>query len=123
MRKNKNLTIHRTDQFETRGLSSSRRIYLRYRKTGMAGVMISGVALAFFLQLILANGLATRGGEINELEKQREQLNYEITRFDEELSRLQSLPRIKEIATQKLGMTYNPNQFEYFDSLEYAFDE
>lgn len=84
--------------------------------------MMLSVVFAFFLQLVLANGLATRGGEINDMEHQREQLMHDIALLKQEESTLQSMINIRSSA-EKMGMKYNPEMIDYFGQVKVAYSE
>lgn len=91
----------------------------RWHRPGLVTLFLVSVLVAFFLQLGISNSLATRGGEINKLEREREQLIYELTVQKEEATQLKSLQRVKTEA-ERAGFKYAPNQFEYLGHLEYA---
>lgn len=88
-------------------------------RPGVSSVLVVSVFVAFFLQLIISNTLATRGSEINKLEKEREKLIYEMVLLKEEEASLKSLTRVENEA-QKKDLHYLPDQFEYISHLEYA---
>ena len=71
-----------------------------------------GVFSAFFIQLIIANNLATRGGEIKQLELRKADLLKDIQVLDDTSNQLRSITRIQKVA-KELGMSFQKDNFDY----------
>lgn len=85
--------------------------------------MTVAVMGSFFVQLVLANSLATRGSEIKELEEKRSALMHEMSILNEQAAELSSVARISREAKEKIGLDYNSSQFEYLQESSLAFSE
>ena len=81
------------------------------------------VTLSFFLQLILANNLSTKGGEIKELEQKKGKLVYKISLLENERDKLSSLARVRNEAQEKLNMDFDAAKFDYLKDLNVAYKE
>ncbi len=95
----------------------------KYRRLLVLMVMFIGVLGSFFIQLVFANGLATRSGEINSLEREKSALHKELALLNEERNQLCAVDRIIKLATEELGLSYQTSQFEYLTNKEYAYEE
>ncbi len=68
----------------------------------VAILLISVISLLYMHQ---AGRLATSGYQISNLQQQRDRLQRENEGLEVQLSQLRALPRIEDVATQKLHMT------------------
>jgi len=82
------------------------------RRPGLLLSIFIGVFSAFFIQLIIANNLATRGGEIKELELRKADLLKDIQVLDDTSNQLRSISRIQKEA-KDMGMSFQKDSFDY----------
>lgn len=77
------------------------------------------VVLLGAAQLVLANGMSGEGQRIREFEERQSQLQKDIRALEKEVAALGSLARIQTQA-EKLGLSWNPQVFEYVSSPKLA---
>ncbi len=82
------------------------------KRPGLLVSIFIGVFSAFFIQLIIANNLATRGGEIKELELKKADLLKDIQVLDDTSNQLRSISRIQKEA-KDMGMSFQKDNFDY----------
>jgi len=100
-----------TSQITKKPLNSTPSMRLG-RRPGMLVSIFIAVFSAFFIQLIIANNLAVRGGEIKKLELQKAELLHDIQVLDDSINQLRSISRI-QIVAEGYGMAFRNDSFDY----------